>query len=144
MTDIDSDGRVMTVDMQASTDAWMCPIILARRNVHNRFGSSWSTMRPLWGNPGIVPRTVGVSICSQLRCLVSAFTEASCVWGQPTHVCICHRDPASRRVCKAYAYYADPVQPPRHLIYLIVSRFDQMHEVFGCRGPFMANVWNWL
>jgi hypothetical protein len=56
------------------------------------------------------------------------------------HVCICHRDPASSRVCKAYAYYADPVQPTRHLLYLIVSGIDQMHELFGCRGPFMANV----
>jgi hypothetical protein len=31
------------------------------------------------GDPGITPRTVAVSVCSQLRCPVSAFTKASCV-----------------------------------------------------------------
>jgi hypothetical protein len=119
------------------------PIVLARRSVHNRFGTSCPAMRPLRGTPAFsrvpwafltVHNSVALSRHSRRRVVCGGGSRLT------MHVCICHRGPASSRVCKAYAYYADPVQPTRHLLYLIVSGIDQMHELFGCRGPFMANV----
>jgi hypothetical protein len=108
------------------------------------YSQLWQRPQPVWylldsnatiaGDPGITPRTVGVSMCSQLRCPVSAFNGGELYVGAaprptiyacsstslyallPTSVEAWPLAPAVRHeveMCNPVVHYADPVQPPR-------------------------------